>query len=73
MAAVSGQLVLYGSYSSSMNPSVCVEAVEKMGKERCSHDKHILPDVISGERSRAVQTSVEKNIINMNSVGPGNK
>ena len=32
MAVQTGKLVVIGSYSSSMYPSVCVEAVEKLGK-----------------------------------------
>ena len=34
MAVISGQLVVLGSYSATMSLSVCVEAVEKMGKSR---------------------------------------
>ena len=32
VAVKTGNLVIFGSYSSSMYPSVCVEAVEKLGK-----------------------------------------
>ena len=32
VAVKTGNLMLFGSYSSSMYPSVCVEAVEKLGK-----------------------------------------
>jgi len=34
VAARTGSLVVFGSYSSSMFPSVCVEAVERLGEER---------------------------------------
>ena len=34
MAVIRGQLVVFGSYSATMSPGVCVEAVEKMGKNR---------------------------------------
>lgn len=32
---VSGQLIVYGTYSSTMSPSVCVEALEMMGENPC--------------------------------------
>ena len=32
MAAVSGQLIVFGSYSSTMSPGVCAECVEVLGK-----------------------------------------
>lgn len=33
VAVRTGSLVVFGSYSSSMFPSVCVEAVERLGEE----------------------------------------
>lgn len=32
VAVSTNKLIVYGSYSSTMNPSVCVEAVERLGK-----------------------------------------
>lgn len=32
MAAVSGQLIVFGSYSSAMSPAVCAECVEMLGE-----------------------------------------
>lgn len=32
IAVSTNKLIVYGSYSSMMNPSVCVEAVERLGK-----------------------------------------
>ena len=32
IAVSTNKLIVYGSYSSTMNPSVCVEAVERLGK-----------------------------------------
>ena len=32
VAMVSGQLIVCGSYSAVMSPSVCVEAVQRMGE-----------------------------------------
>ena len=41
IAVVSGQLIVCGSYSSAMSPSVCVEALEMMG-ERAWHTLTVL-------------------------------
>ena len=35
IAVCTSKLIVYGSYSSTMNPSVCVEAVERLGKCQC--------------------------------------
>ena len=32
MAAVTGQLIVFGSYSQCMSPGVCAESVEMLGK-----------------------------------------
>ena len=47
IAVSTSKLIVFGSYSSTMNPSVCVEAVERLGKtfeftmihsDVCMHD-----------------------------------
>ena len=32
IAAVSGQLIVFGSYSSAMSPGICAESVEQLGE-----------------------------------------
>ena len=41
VAVKTGSLVIFGSYSSVMFPSVCVEAVERLGEGQ-SHGSHPL-------------------------------
>ena len=42
VAVKTGSLVIFGSYSSVMFPSVCVEAVERLGELDSQHGSHLL-------------------------------
>lgn len=42
VAVKTGSLVIFGSYSSVMFPSVCVEAVERLGELDSQHGSHPL-------------------------------
>lgn len=59
MAVVAGKLIVYGSYSSAMSPSVCVESVEMMGEHYCQTscvtpylDPHMQPATSARKENR---------------------